>query len=88
MQAMELKTYLDNPANMTASALAREIGVAVAQVLQWKHGYNNRRPSARHCVSIERATGGIVTRSDLRPDDYWTIWPDLPQPDVVGGGNA
>jgi len=29
------------------------------------------------CVAIERATGGVVTRKDLRPDDWWKIWPEL-----------
>ena len=29
------------------------------------------------CVSIERATGGAVTRRDLRPDDWARIWPEL-----------
>lgn len=35
---------------------------------------------AERCLAIERATGGQVTRADLRPDDYWLIWPDLPAP--------
>lgn len=29
------------------------------------------------CVAIERVTGGAVTRRDLRPDDWWLIWPEL-----------
>lgn len=32
------------------------------------------------CAAIERATQGAVTRQELRPDDYWLIWPDLPAP--------
>ncbi|MEJ3621069.1 transcriptional regulator [Brachymonas wangyanguii] len=41
-------------------------------------------------VSIERATSGAVTRQDLRPDDYWRIWPDLEAPANVQqeGGHA
>lgn len=30
-----------------------------------------------YCVAIERATGGAVTRRDLRPDDWQDIWPEL-----------
>jgi DNA-binding transcriptional regulator YdaS (Cro superfamily) len=29
------------------------------------------------CVPIELATEGAVTRKDLRPDDWWKIWPEL-----------
>ena len=29
------------------------------------------------CVSIERATNGAVTRRDLRPHDWYSIWPEL-----------
>lgn len=32
---------------------------------------------ARHCVAIERATGGKVTRRELRPDDWAELWPEL-----------
>lgn len=30
-----------------------------------------------HCLSIEQATDGKVTRQELRPNDFWRIWPDL-----------
>jgi len=29
------------------------------------------------CSSIEAATGGEVTRQELRPDDWQSIWPEL-----------
>lgn len=77
---MKLKTYLDMPGGMTAADLARAIGVKDAQVLQWKHGYESRKPSPAYCLAIERATKGAVSRKDLRPHDYWLIWPDLPVP--------
>ena len=32
---------------------------------------------AETCVAIERATGGQVTRKDLRPNDWQDIWPEL-----------
>lgn len=59
-------------------ALAKAIGVAPAQVSQW---FNGLRPvPAHYCLAIERATQGAVTRADLRPEDYWLIWPDLQAP--------
>lgn len=32
---------------------------------------------AAHCVAIEQATGGQVTRKDLRPHDWQRYWPEL-----------
>ena len=88
MRGMELKTFLDSREGMTAAELARAIGVKDAQVLQWKHGYESRKPSPAYCLAIERATDGIVTRKDLRPHDYWLIWPDLPSPNAKEASNA
>lgn len=53
-----------------------------------KLGYDDRRNVSpwfttdrvlppEHCVTIEQATGGAVTRKDLRPDDWEAIWPEL-----------
>lgn len=67
--------------------LGDSIGVQVAQVWQWT---NAKRPvPIEHCVAIEKATKGAVTRQELRPDDFWLIWPDLKKPNVlqaVGNG--
>ena len=35
------------------------------------------RVPPEHCAQIELATAGAVTRRDLRPDDWWRIWPEL-----------
>ena len=37
-------------------------------------------PTPANCLAIERATDGAITRKDLRPDDFWLIWPDLAEP--------
>lgn len=57
------------------SALAAELGVTKAAVWQWKD--DGRKVPIEHCVAIERATGGAVTRRELRPDDWQQIWPEL-----------
>lgn len=68
---------IDKAANIVGSqtALAAVLGVSKGAVSQWKD--EDRRVPAAHCVSIERATKGTVTRRDLRPDDWHLIWPEL-----------
>jgi DNA-binding transcriptional regulator YdaS (Cro superfamily) len=56
-------------------ALASALGVSKGAVNQWKD--QGRCVPLEHCVAIERATGGAVTRRDLRPDDWHRIWPEL-----------
>lgn len=46
------------------TALARALGVSDMAVTQWKR----RGVPATRCNAIEAATGGQVTRHDLRPD--------------------
>jgi DNA-binding transcriptional regulator YdaS (Cro superfamily) len=48
-----------------------------AQIRQWQHHYADRIPSPGNCVAIEQATEGRVTRKDLRPHDWASIWPEL-----------
>ena len=74
---MTLDEYLKEPDALSVRELCAAIGVThVAQVTQWRHGYNGRLPSPANCVAIERATGGRVRRQDLR-DDWRDIWPEL-----------
>lgn len=62
------------------SELAQAVGVAQPLISRIAAG-EKAAPIGR-CLSIERATGGAVTRQDLRPDDWRDIWPELatPQP--------
>lgn len=55
-------------------ALANIIGVSPQTVWAW---INRNSVPALHCVPIERAVGGAVTRRDLRPADFHLIWPEL-----------
>lgn len=57
------------------AALAAAIGVKQQHVWNWLN-----RPSVvppEWCVAIERAMASKVTRRDLRPNDWWLIWPEL-----------
>lgn len=61
------------------AALARDLGVTGESVRKWEL----RRPPAERCLAIERATGGQVTRYDLRPDIFGPapgVDPELPAP--------
>lgn len=57
------------------AALAGAVGVKQQHVWNWL----NRKGivPADRCAAIEQATGRAVMRWDLRPDDWWKIWPEL-----------
>ena len=44
--------------------------------------YGHKQPSAKVATVIEKATGGRITRRELRPKDWHEIWPEI----VVNGG--
>lgn len=50
------------------SDLAKVLGVTPQAVNQWVLG--TRPVPAQHCLAIEQATAGKVTRHDLRPDVF------------------
>lgn len=69
---MNLDQYLSNK---NANDLARDIGVPAVLISQWRNGI--RPVPIERCVPIEKATAGQVTRKDLRPTDYFDIWPEI-----------
>jgi len=73
---MKLSEYTAMKRGHSAS-LARLLGISPQAMNQMvKRG--NPIP-IEHCLTIERATGGLVTRSELRPYDKHRIWPDIPE---------
>lgn len=62
---------------------ARALGISAPTVYEWTTGKRNVPP--KRCVQIEKLTGGVVTRADLRPNDYWEIWLDLPKKENHNG---
>lgn len=72
---MDINTYLSS--TETAASLARKLEISPVLVSQWRNGV--RPIPIERCPDIERATGGAVTRRDLRPDDWHRIWPELNQ---------
>jgi len=71
---MELNSYLKRN-HGKASKLAAALGLSPVLISQWAVG-GRPVPIAR-CPAIERATHGLVTRQDLRPQDWHLIWPEL-----------
>ena len=57
----------------------RRIAEAVGMNEQYLYQCLTRRRSTppAHCSAIELETSGAVTRRDLRPSDWWLIWPEL-----------
>ena len=72
---MDIDTYLSRKDAESAACLARKIGVSPVLISQWRRGVRQVPPV--RCIAIERATGGAVTRRDLRPADWLRIWPEL-----------
>lgn len=55
--------------------LAIALGLGQSVVSNWKA--RESVIDAVYCTAIEKVTGGIVSRRDLRPDDWQAIWPEL-----------
>src|SRR5581483_2812820 len=60
------------------AALARILGVTQPNVWHWLH--KSERVPGEYVLKIEEATGGKVSRHDLRPDLYP---PNLTRPDAA-----
>ena len=71
---MKLKNYVSLRRGGT-SDLSRAIGVTRTEISIWANG--KKQTPIKHCYAIEKATGGAVTRKDLRPHDWHEIWPEL-----------
>ena len=70
---MRLDQYLSERGRVAEMAAALEIPPPL--VSQWKTGA--RAVPIERCLPIERLTNGGVRRWDLRPKDWWQIWPEL-----------
>ena len=64
---MNIKKYLE-VSGKTQSEFAAELGVTQGLVHQWIYGLT--KVIAERCAAIEFATGGKVTKHDLRPDIF------------------
>lgn len=90
---MKLKAFLESLPRGGRAAFATKIGIQPVYLAQLAAELNERVPSPELCVLIERASDTQVMRWDLRPKDWFRIWPEIEQqkgaPDVpapVGEG--
>ncbi len=71
---MEQIHPLDKPG--VRNAIFDAIGVSPQAVSNWKQ---RGEVPIEHCAAIEKASGGVATRQELRPKDWRLIWPELAQ---------
>ncbi|CAB3906373.1 MULTISPECIES: Cro/CI family transcriptional regulator [Achromobacter] len=70
-----VRTAIRNAGGVTK--WARRFGIQRGSIYEWIE--RAEVPSDR-AVIIERESCGVAKRQDLRPNDYWDWWPDLPRP--------
>lgn len=72
---MDLKSYLSSLERGESSRLAERLGISISFLSQLSSG---KSPiSASRCIEIEKETKGLVSRKDMRPNDWAQIWPEL-----------
>ena len=71
---MNLSQYLSMERGRQAS-LARAIGAHAPDISRWAAG--TRPIPVEYGAAIETATGGLVTRKEMFPDEWERIWPEL-----------
>lgn len=72
---MKLTDYLEAEGHGALGRLAKAIQAHAPDVSRWASG--QRPVPVERCPAIERATSSAVCRWDLRPADWWLIWPEL-----------
>jgi DNA-binding transcriptional regulator YdaS (Cro superfamily) len=74
---MTLDEYLSSERGRQAT-LAKAIGAHAPDLSRWAKG--TRKIPVEHAALIEQATGGLVTRKEMFPNDWDKIWPELAAP--------
>ncbi len=78
MRRMDLKTYFFRLDKEARQSFAVAVESSVGHLNNVAYGI--RKCATDLAVLIEEKSGGAVSRQELRPDDYWRHWPDLPVP--------
>jgi DNA-binding transcriptional regulator YdaS (Cro superfamily) len=71
----KLLAYLNSLSKDEQTAFAERCGTSVGYLR--KAASKGQLLGSALCVAIEQSTAGVVTRKDLRPDDWAQIWPEL-----------
>ena len=65
---MDAKTFYQTTDMETIEAVCKAAGTNLAYFRQIAYGH--RKPSPHLALRLERASGGVMRRHDLRPDIY------------------
>ena len=77
---MNLGQYFSVKPRGEKAKMAKAIKAHHSDFVRWVSG---ARPiPAKFCILIEKETKYQVSRQELRPFDYWLIWPDLEPPRI------
>lgn len=57
------------------ASFAKHLGVSKQLVNHWANG--SQQVPIPYCPLIESVSDGAAMRWDLRPNDWWLIWPEL-----------
>lgn len=77
---MLFKTFFSELSTDGRKAFAEKVGTSVGHLTNYAYGYTTLAPAV--CVSVERESGGKVTRQEMR-DDWQAIWPELVKPQAL-----
>lgn len=73
----ELRKYLKSLGKIEErEAYAARAGTTLGY-LRKAMSIGQRKLTPKTCVLLEKESGGMVTRQNLRPDDWKDIWPEL-----------
>ena len=73
---MNLREFLKSlPTDEARELFAVACGTSLGHMKNCSYGLKLLAPAS--CVLVERLSGAVVTRRDLRPDDWALIWPEL-----------
>lgn len=78
---MDLRTYTTSLPRGGMSAFAGRLGITPIYLSQLAARQDGRMPSPELCVRMEVETERSLRRWDLRPDDWYLIWPELIETD-------
>lgn len=74
---MDLKSYLSPLSQEAREHLAKRCDTSVGHLVNVSNG---KTCGWKLAAALERETK-VVTRKDMRPRDYWLVWPDLKAPE-------
>lgn len=65
---MDMRTFLKTTSKTERERVAKEVETTVAYLFQLAGGH--REPSVKLAMRLEKASGGLLSRRDLRPDIF------------------